>query len=964
MLRASTEVVNHTSNEFLAQAAEDWRYLHVKHCGLLCVNGSRVRIYPENFCENPVCFQCDCQPTCVMLGSCCLQGDVRPDGSFVLSEAGSEQALTVPPYVDPELVHCDNLPYTEQGYLQVGRCPPSTTEEESDEVREQCERTIDDDSSLESVISYVDTRSGLLFKNKFCAICNGFFLNTTKAEARSESEFISAENLGRVATPWVITVKCTTYQSLYTITTLKNFLDKAYRRSAPCQLLYEDLPAQMKPKHCYRNKPLDNDDLNCETPIINLCRELRNTSLHLRKFDNMFCALCKGFPLRHKVKENCNRDDGEKNQIVFHIPPLTLLLGVTYRNTAYETKKREGCSSPTEWLDDSGKCRPALCSPGKVIKESRECASAIEQFKGLAYKLFVVFLATKPQKVTIEDIQVLSNKIHASIAEISMESMTDINITVGHDEFHERYATLQRIAVSSYFIGKRSKSRDDYEDDLISLFSGKRFIAGASGRSDDLELISVSVGEELREFELWNNQYVDVFKKLPLPKGHTFTELGTRESKNLLASTFSSSASPAEGVSNYRVRKSMYTQSHETSVENDMLWRLKHLCIDVTYSLTCPYVILNISNISTTVGTFPKLNFLLRGKTVQVSTKQKVAVVDGYMHICTSLYKKLTDRILMQSQESIIERVHFYLEVVCVCVSVTCLLASAFTYCLFPILRSLPGLNTLSLCVSLAVAQICLLVTARWGVNRLLPRGYCLVHAVLLHYSWLASLAWMSACCIHMFRVFTAHGTKFTDTRPDKKRYLRYCVYGFGLPALAVGATCGINAAVTSGESRGYSDVVCFLETHQSIWNLTLALMAPMCLVTLANGVMFVKTIREIVHTTNLQQCRRNRDRQGVLTFVKLSTLTGLLGAVFVAAVQLNSPVVSLLTSPLMALQGVFIFASFTCNRRVHCLYCDLLNRLAARRRKKGNNETNAGVSTVGTSINSADATSRPTVSK
>ena len=595
-----------------------------------------------------------------------------------------------------------------------------------------------------------------------------------------------------------------------------------------------------------------------------------------------------------------------------------------------------------------GKCQPALCSPGKNINESGKCTSVIEQIRGLAYKVFVVFLAAKPQTVTTEDIQSLSNNIHSSIADVSLESTSDINITVRHYAFDKMYATLERITVSFYFIGSDSFTRDEYEDQLLSFFSKKWTLAGANETVCDLEIMPVLLGDELSEFEHRNNEDVDIIKELPLGEKQTTLELETQESTkdvSFFSSAISEVTAKTKAANKTIASKTIYTQSHSTRLHHPSLWDLKKRFIDLTNSLTCPHVLVNISNTSIMVEKLPKISFLLMGKTVKVSSKQKVSVVKGQLQICTSLYKRLTDLILKRTQQSILERVHFYIELMCISLSVACLLFSSLTYCLFPILRSLPGMNNLSLCMSLAVAQICMLITARWGVNKLLPQGYCMMHAVLLHYSWLASFAWMSVCCIHMFRVFTAQSTKFTGNRSDKKRYFHYCVYGFGIPAVIVIATFVLNACMTSGESSGYSSEVCFLETRRSIWTLALSLLAPMCLVILTNGVMFVLTVREIVNVTNLQEHRRN-DRQGVITYVKLSTLTGLLGAVVLVAAQLNSSVISMLTSPLMALQGVFIFVSFTCNQRVRQLYRDLLNRLGLRSTQRTKKMTNIRPST------------------
>ncbi|RUS91773.1 hypothetical protein EGW08_000481 [Elysia chlorotica] len=859
-------------NTFLEHGLDNWKYLHVLHCGLVCHNGVIVRLYSENECEDPNCFQCDCDPTCAELDTCCPQAvDVVPNRTLILSEGEPQPPPTIPPY--HEQIKCDGIPYIFTPYLQVASCPPFIPpEHDSGEIRQLCEEEPDDDTSVETIIPYVDVRTGLILKNKYCAICNGYTLNTdTGANLESKSISVSVKNIARVANPWVIKVNCSHFQNLYTYKSLRRLFTKAIGRSTSCQVYYDEAPSARQPTLCYRNPPEKYDRLDCGEPTRSLCRELNNT--------------------------------------VFF---------------------------------QQSECQPALCPAGKDIQENGTCKSAIDQIRGLGYHLFVVFHAVNAQKVTPQDVRTLSHKIHDFIVSISIESMTDINITVVHDAFDMTYTTLERISISSHLVGMDSMTRDEYEDRLLSFFSGEWIMTVSEETNNSFQMASVLMGKELKEIEQRYNKDVEAVVEIP-PLSKSI--------ESLFLNNFSMNTDIQESLVTPRTRKSMFTQSHTTRLDHDYLWALKARFIDVTHSLRCPYVLANISNTNATVEKIPTISVSLMGQTVKVSTKQKLAVVDGQVQLCLSLYNKLIGLILNQNRQSLFERVHFYLEVGCVCLSVTCLLLSILTYCVFPALRTLPGMNNLSLCVSLAVAQTSLLVTARWGVNKQLPQSYCLAHAMLLHYAWLASFAWMSVCCIHMFRVFTAHTNRFMDNRSDNKRYLLYCVYGFGMPSLIVVATYAINACLTQGGSNGYNDEVCFFETGQSIWTLALSLMAPLCALILTNGVMFVLTIREIVQVTTLQEHSPSRDRQGVITYVKLSTLTGLLGALVVVAAQLNSSVLSLLTSPLMALQGLFIFASFTCNRRVRQLYLDLLRQLGLRCGKSDEQTTQTGLTYVGTSI-------------
>ncbi|RUS91575.1 hypothetical protein EGW08_000690 [Elysia chlorotica] len=792
---------------------------------------------------------------------------------------------------------------------------------------------------------------------------------------------------------WVLQISCEHYQSLYTVTTEDDFLKGASEQTDVCfvsLLAPEDLTEleRCDPQFFWpREKRESTECRHRDLRLAKLCSEVDQLAFSTsHKGQNLFCVLCDGeIPFTNTFSHRVLTTFPPTSLITsrpapispapIYIPPLTLLLGVSRRSQPSLPK----CSNVT-WWDDSGECRPAHCSPGKLIDESGKCLSAIEQIRGLGYKLSIVFEPRKQEMVTEQDINSLSNTISGVVENLSFESMSDINITVVRQN-GTGYSKLKQVSVCSYFTGNDTVGRDEYESQLLKFVSQIWTVKRANGTNDSIILKPVLLGNELKDLELTDREDGQLVIELPQPQkdydqgyetykstnnerylsnnGMKFTTPPMRPFSFLTMPPQISSrpTTPISQPSSFTpayIPKSgeiILTQSHARKISRIAQWTLKDEFIDVTHSLECPYVTVNITNI-TISNKLPKLNFLFMGETLQVNSEQKISVVKGRLQICISLYKKLTSPIFMRTKQSVLEHVQYYIEVICVILSVVCLLLSALTYCLFPSLRSLPGLNNLSLCVSLAVAQVCLLITARWGVNNLLPRGYCTMHAVLLHFSWLASFAWMSVCCIHMFRVFTAQSTKFTDNRSDKKRYLHYCMYGFGVPTILVIATYAINAGVTSGNSSGYNDDICFLDTSHSIWTLVLSLLAPLVLVILTNSVMFVLTVRQIVQVTNLQEQRRSRDRQGVITYVKLSTLTGLLGAVVVVAVQLNSSVLSLLTSPLMALQGVFIFVSFTCNQRVRHLYVELFGRLGLRCGKSSEKTTSTGSSTVRSSSN------------
>ena len=599
-----------------------------------------------------------------------------------------------------------------------------------------------------------------------------------------------------------------------------------------------------------------------------------------------------------------------------------------------------------------GECQPALCAEGKLFEESGRCVSAIEQILGLGYKLFLVLNPEETTYKSSEEVQSLADDLAAWVLNISEEGEVELNISMTINNSCSS-CILGQVSVFASFIGNESLSRDEFEADVL-----ERFTAGWSsthkGTKVEVTLKTSMLGNGFKSPLQGNSTEEKCFTSLPTK------HIEVRPQPNLFPTNARPLSEPQEVLSSIlcdsivsnsclpegnRVVFSKFFSSIPPMTRRVPIWRFKDIFIDVNYSLSCPYVSVNISE--TGLGTdYAEISFSYMGDTFTKKGTDGITLVNGELHMCIDTFKNITGRRIIEEKQRTLERVRYYLEIVCLSLSIICLSISAITYCLFRSLRSLPGLNNLSLCVSLAAAQVCLLITTCWGQEERLSRGYCMAHAVLLHFFWLSAFAWMSTCCIHMYRVFTTHDNKFLDGRSDGKRFGYYCIYGFGLPALVVLATYALNAGVSSGDRSGYNSEICFLDTRHSAWTFVLTLLVPLLLVLLTNSIMFALTIREIASVSRVRDESRIHQGQSVTTYVKLSSLTGLLGTVFVIAIRLDIKVLSLLTSPLMALQGVFIFVSFICTEKVRLLYLDLLQNCGIPCRsqvKAGSNSNSTG---------------------
>ncbi|KAH9488679.1 hypothetical protein Btru_042151, partial [Bulinus truncatus] len=463
----------------------------------------------------------------------------------------------------------------------------------------------------------------------------------------------------------------------------------------------------------------------------------------------------------------------------------------------------------------------------------------------------------------IKTINGLGYKLAMKLRPINSLELTKKDLKISHLAIYKKlraHTTGQKIRsynILAYIVADRNKTRDEFEQKMLQMVTSTRNIS--------------------LDTELGKNFYL----KPILLSNSAFTDsIHLRMRKN---------------------RPTFYTPS---------IWSLKEKFIDITYNV-CPYIEVNNTNI--TIDEWEtNISFENDGRSYNIQSGPGVTFVNGKVLICVETFKKLTK-----------ERVKglvvflYYFQVVCISLSVACLILSLLTYFLFTSLRTLPGLNNISLCVSLATAQICLLITADYGVQGHLTSGFCMFNAILLHFTWLASFAWMSACCIRMFLAFNSFNLHRNVGNSDLKRYFRYCLYGYGIPALIVILTMTINVTTTSGASVGYDDTICFLDIRNSVLNVVLSMLVPLCIMVIGNGVLFTMTVFQMVSVAEVQKSASVTERRGVMTYANLSTLTGISCVISAVGVWLENDILQLITCPLMALQGVFIFVSFIFNKRV-----------------------------------------------
>nr|KAI8756024.1 G-protein coupled receptor 64-like [Biomphalaria glabrata] len=717
-------------------------------------------------------------------------------------------------------------------------------------------------------------------------MCNGYVIN-------DNTNYNTNNMTDKIAIPWSIDTSCQHYQRLYHLTNEYDFF-LAAAKSNICEIDFRSPPSKLLPRECIER---DKEDFNhfCtnqDSVEGQMCQTLpRRKYLRIGASGNIFCFLC-------EIQLSCFVIDGQTVCSVSKFieenyysvsstgtkPPITVLLTFKKRN---ELEKVNTCSSPLEWLDFQGKCQAASCTAGKMPSKDGQCITALNDIRGLAYKLALTLTPQDKVVMTETEIEDLNTAMYQELRSVS--SRMEMSYEVTMEILINGSKILLSNTIKAKILAEDKKNRDEFESEMIQIVTRSWEFTLASFKKPNITL-NLLLGSEYHKPDLQNYS--------PLLDLSTIL-YGKALPVHIIYSSFLPKPWP-------------------------------DCCdfIDVTYTLLCPYVAVNITNITVNMLDI-HLSFNYDGRVIEVVGGPNISVVNGELHICLETFKTLIKTNPVQSPADI---ALYYFQIICILFSVVCLVMSLVTYFLFSSLRSLPGLNNMCLCLSMLCAQVSLLLTVEFGVKGQLPPELCMFHAIFLHFSWLASFAWMSGCCIHMFLAFTSYTSRRNDVTSDLRRHIRYCVYGFGVPLLIVVANIGVNASLTSGQSVGYDDTICFLDTRTSALTIVLTLLVPLCAMVFSNGVLFTLTLREMIHVAKIQKEATGIEGQGVMTYVKLSTLTGVFCIVAAVAVWLDNIVLQFLTCPLVTLQGVFIFFSFIFNKRVGNMYYDLfgLHRLRA----------------------------------
>ena len=358
----------------------------------------------------------------------------------------------------------------------------------------------------------------------------------------------------------------------------------------------------------------------------------------------------------------------------------------------------------------------------------------------------------------------------------------------------------------------------------------------------------------------------------------------------------------------------------------------EHLCLVewkrmiLTKFLTCPAINLKIQDVSIFQENgslyIADISLSLPHKDFFVDRNGLLVCIDDYIPATRSFKSKKTQK--QQAHTVVQANIIGFTTLACVCCSLISLSITIAVYIFLPSLRTQPGINNIFLSLSLLLA----LITFQFGAGRTENSTICTAIGITVHFLWLNNIFWMNICCYHMFRTFS--GLKLPKlNNACTKTTLKYALYSVLLSSVfvVINVVYALGSAKNGTIGYGKRANICYIQSPLMV---ALTMTLPTFMVVLCNFVMYIKVVCSIKRTRANSTLAKKHNRS-FITYMKLSTLTGLAWLSYIPVYLTDLKVFEGIFTALVTCQGVFIMIAFVCNKRFYQAFKDRINGRVSR---------------------------------
>ncbi|XP_033640903.1 uncharacterized protein LOC117301123 [Asterias rubens] len=892
---------------------------------VVTVSNTSVGLCDPHFCDSSYCGEkqlCSCDPECSLYGDCCFEYST------------GECAEKAPPRDDtwrstltPQSFSCILPTNKSTSYLYVSSCPKDTADTQT---AVQCENPDQDD--VFATIPCYGTNNGLHYRNIYCGLCHG----------EDQSDLI----------PWEIYVECSD-QPLYAElasellqSSIANL--KRVETELGCDVLYlkpYDINNTMAyPRGCYpnviRHCPTEEDVLTdaCESYTA-----LTETNLGGQLFRNPHCALCNlpNGPDRNESATYCLGvfpvfylsglidvliDDGGLGTGVTY-PPITggrgpppLSIIFNFRSDSKVTILRENEILKAETVECSvnevydpfvSKCRKLSCAAGYIIKGGQCVLDYASMTSGPA-------CGGGDDDIDVAVTVTFGDKCQGELPDVLAAGVQPEDVRQCLEDFTKLGQGLTLVTPSSQSTDCPGLSRLYFQaKESSQTLSGHRRILELSlpvDKSPLCSMFNVSKAwtielEQQCENMLTENcsadwRIVGDEYALSIQNSTTFVYVNASETWYTLNQTI--------------IRASF--KRRENSFEH---FTVLEICADTT--LSCPLETFNSSLFQDDENKTGVLTYTPTGD--RFMKDEYIRLENGYIQVCSFNEKNGT-----QNKTSVVNFFAFStlqqgLSLVGNIISMVAAAVTFATYCLFKELRKRISVAIMGLVASLFMAQLLFLLSGSATIN---PAA-CTAVAFLGHFFWLSAVLWTSVLAFDLHQTF-AYRSRLQRVEGGVRVIVLQLLFtvcvamGIVLPCLVIHLCDCTDIPLWYGDEN-----VCWIGNGYT--NL-IAFGLPIGVIVFVNIVLFSFTVRGIRLTkkqtkmalsTDLSDAQRTREE--LLIYAKISSLMGFTWIFGFAAAFSDLAALWYIFIILNSCQGLLIFLSFICNKKVWSLWRNLMRR-------------------------------------
>ena len=298
-----------------------------------------------------------------------------------------------------------------------------------------------------------------------------------------------------------------------------------------------------------------------------------------------------------------------------------------------------------------------------------------------------------------------------------------------------------------------------------------------------------------------------------------------------------------------------------------------HACRGFHLSEPCPRKTLTQSDVLRITE-----NLTLITKSSILSYNEYVPVNNGYQACILasneSIRKNFGRSGNIGSKFATVYIIEHYITYIGTSISIICYCWIISTYVLFKDLRTVPGLNTCFMCLSLLIADLFFLVSIIAHQNN----TACTTFAVIIHWGLLAAFIWVLIICFDLVKRFGSVSLQSQD-RETKRMYYRAAI-AFLTPAVTVASLIGLDQTDTVDIGYG-RDHICWI-TNRSAKLFSYVL--PTALILLISCLALIYTVYKIVsekQNVNKRIHHATSKTMSILSYLKIAVkLAMILGLV------------------------------------------------------------------------------------